>query len=393
MKYVKGQIFQEHPEDAETGFDFIRGYLGFENGEIFEVVEGNIPAEIDEKDVMGKGIIIPTFTNPHTHIGDSIAKGIKFTEPVTIESLLAPPDGMKHRILRESSETDLINAMRVTLDEMIRAGITEFCDFRELGVKGVAQLKSALQGSPIDAKIFGRPMGLEYDEPEFDKLISEVDGIGISSISDYKFEDLVKISNCTKNARKDFALHASERVREDLVKVLELKPDFIVHMTKGIPEDFQTLAELDIPVITCPRSNLFFQNTPNIAGMLNYKLTIALGTDNVMLNQPDIFNEMRAAYSILNNQWDKKPINTAREILKMGVLNPRKVLNHKYPIPHPLIQVGAEAKFILIEIPYKEIEPEQLIVNEAEISDISVISIGQKLLWTKNKSFVQDQNQ
>ena len=140
MKYVQGLILQESPEDSETGYDFIQGYLGFENGEILEVEKGNLPSNINEKDVLGKGIVLPTLVNAHTHIGDSIAKGYKFPEPITIENLLAPPDGLKHRILRESSEPDLINAMRVTLEDMIKAGITEFCDFRELGRAGVVQL-------------------------------------------------------------------------------------------------------------------------------------------------------------------------------------------------------------------------------------------------------------
>ena len=154
---------------------------------------------------------------------------------------MAPPDGLKHRILRESSEPDLINAMRVTLEDMIKAGITEFCDFRELGRAGVVQLKRALEGSPINSIIFGRPKGLEYIEQEFDELLSEVDGIGISSISDYEFEVLVNISKHTKNAGRGLALHVSERVREDLDKVLDLDPDFLIHMTKRTYNDFETL--------------------------------------------------------------------------------------------------------------------------------------------------------
>jgi cytosine/adenosine deaminase-related metal-dependent hydrolase len=284
MKYVHGLIFQESSEDD---YNFIQGYLGFENGEIFELEKGNLPSDINESDVLGKGIVLPTLVNPHTHIGDSIAKGYKFPEPITIENLLAPPNGLKHRILRESSEPDLINAMRVTLEDMIKVGITEFCDFRELGKPGVVQLKRALEGLPISSIIFGRPKGLEYVEHDFDELLSEVDGVGISSISDYEFEALVNISKHTKNNGKGLALHVSERVREDLDKVLELDPDFLIHMTKGTSNDFETLAEANIPVIICPRSNKFFGNTPNIAEMIDKNVTIALGTDNVMRDIED----------------------------------------------------------------------------------------------------------
>jgi hypothetical protein len=69
----------------------------------------------------------------------------------------------------------------------------------------------------------------------------------------------------------------------------------------------------------------------------------------------------------------------------MGVINGRKILNHKYDIPHQQLQVGAEAKFILIEIPYKNLEPTKLIVNEVGIENISIISIGQKFLSDRNR--------
>jgi len=376
MKYVQGLILQESSEDD---FNFIEGYLGFDDGKIVEVEEGKIPSEINESDVIGKGVVLPTLANPHTHIGDSVAKGIEFPEPVTIESLLAPPDGLKHRILRESSETDLINAMKATLEDMVRAGISEFCDFREMGTDGVKQLKSAVEGVPINPVIFGRPSGLDYEVQEFNDLLTEVDGVGISAISDYDEDVLVKITEHTKKAGKGLALHVSERVREDLDKVLELTPDFLIHMTKGTSDDFGNLKEANVPVIICPRSNLFFGNTPDIEQMLDNDLTMALGTDNVMLNQPDIFQEMKAAYGILDSQWDRSSTETASEIFKMGIINGRKILNHKYNIPHHQLQVGAEAKFILIEIPYKDLEPTKVIVNEVGIEDISIISIGQFL--------------
>jgi cytosine/adenosine deaminase-related metal-dependent hydrolase len=383
MKYVQGLIFQETPELSNDGFGFIEGYIGFDNGTIIEIGNGELPPYKKNKDLLGKGIVIPTLVNPHTHIGDSIAKGIKIPEFVTIESLLGPPNGLKHRILRESSEKELITAMKLTMKDMVQAGTSEFCDFRELGKAGVTQLKTANEGLPIRSIIFGRPQELEYIEHEFRELLTEVDGIGISSISDYNYEVLEKIANKTKAAEKGVALHASERVREDINRVLDLKPDFLIHMTKGTPEDFQNLNNNDIPVIICPRSNLFFGNTPPISRMLEEDLTIGLGTDNVMLNHPDIFQEMKAAYSILSNQWNRSSVETVREIFKMGILNPRKIINYKYNIPQQQIQVGAEAKFILIEIPYKDLEPIQIIVNKVEIDKISVISIGQKFLWSK----------
>jgi cytosine/adenosine deaminase-related metal-dependent hydrolase len=285
--------------------------------------------------------------------------------------------------LRAAQEPELVEAMRATQREMLYSGISGFCDFREEGLKGVLQLKAANEGLPVDTIIFGRPKGQSYDKAELDALLQQVDGIGISSISDYEYSELEKISNHTRSSGKGFALHASERVHEDLDRVLDLKPDFLIHMTKGTPADFEVLAAEDVPVILCPRSNKFFGNTPNISGMLEKKVTIGLGTDNVMLNPPDLFQEIRVAYEILSAQSTPQQLS---EILKMGVVNFRKVLNHKYHIPHQRLEVGQEAKFILIEIQYNDLDPTQIVVTKIQNQNISVISIGNEFLWCRGRS-------
>lgn len=382
MKYVKGLILQEPTQPDDAPLEFIEGYLGFQDGVIQELSSGSLPTNVDKADILGKGIVIPTLINPHTHIGDSIAKGLELPEHPTIESLLAPPDGLKHKILRESNEAELIEAMRVTLREMLNSGIAGFADFRELGLKGVMQLRTAVEGLPITPIIFGRPQDQHYHQEELEQLLPQVDGIGISSISDYEYSELEKISELARSSDKRFALHVSERVREDLGLVLDLKPDFLIHMTKGTDDDFEVLGAEGVPVVICPRSNLFFGNTPNIAGMLENNVTVGLGTDNVMLNAPDLFQEMRAAYNILNSQASDREI--AAEIFQMGVTNARKVLNHKYHIPQQRLEIGQEAKFILIEIQYKDLNPIELILKNVNAQNISVISIGKEYLWCKN---------
>ncbi len=383
MKYVQGLILHEPESSDDAPYEFIEGYLGFEDGVLHEISGGSPPSTIDKDDILGKGIIIPTLINPHTHIGDSIAKGFEFPAHATIESLFAPPDGLKHKLLRAAQEPELIAAMRDTQREMLHLGISGFCDFREEGLKGVLQLKAANEGLPIETIIFGRPKGQYYDKEELDALLQQVDGIGISSISDYEYSELEKISKHTRSSGKRFALHASERIHEDLDRILNLKPDFIIHMTKGTSEDFEILAAEDVPVILCPRSNRFFGNTPDISGMLEKKVTIGLGTDNVMLNPPGLFHEMRVAYDIVSAQSTTKELS---EIFKMGVINFRKILNHKYNIPQQRLEIGQKAKFILIEIQYNDLDPTQIVVNKINKQNISVISIGNEFLWCRDKS-------
>jgi cytosine/adenosine deaminase-related metal-dependent hydrolase len=51
---------------------------------------------------------------------------------------------------------------------------------------------------------------------------------------------------------------------------------------------------LDLPVVVCPRSNMFFGMVPPLARMVKAGVTVALGTDNAMIHQPDLFVEMNS---------------------------------------------------------------------------------------------------
>ena len=234
MVYVEGKIYQES--------GFIDGYLGFENGMITTVGRGSCP-EPDKS--LAKGVVLPLFTNCHTHLGDAIAYGQKLEG--SIESLVSPPNGLKFKILRESKAEDLINAMHQAMLRMLDTGTITFYDFREEGITGVKLLKRAAEKLPINTMIMGRPKELKYSRSELSKLLPEVDGVGVSSISDWEYSELENIVNTVKRKGKLFALHACERMHEDLDKILDLKPNFLIHMTYGTDSDYETLSELDIP--------------------------------------------------------------------------------------------------------------------------------------------------
>src|SRR6056297_740499 len=92
-------------------FEPVEGRVVVENGEI---------AAVEEASVDSDAIVCPAFVNAHTHIGDSIAK--EAGEGLSLEELVAPPDGLKHRLLRQASRDELVDAMQRTLAYMERAG-------------------------------------------------------------------------------------------------------------------------------------------------------------------------------------------------------------------------------------------------------------------------------
>jgi cytosine/adenosine deaminase-related metal-dependent hydrolase len=84
-------------------------------GQAFEPVEGRVVVDdgeivrIEEASVEGDDVILPAFVNAHTHIGDSIAK--EAGEGLSLDELVAPPDGLKHRLLRAASHEEKVAAM------------------------------------------------------------------------------------------------------------------------------------------------------------------------------------------------------------------------------------------------------------------------------------------
>ena len=325
MEYVSGEIL------TKNGFE--KGFLGFEKKIIVESGSGNPP-----KKPVCKGLITPSFVNAHTHIGDSFIRNRNIKLTSNIEALVAPSDGLKHRLLREVSDDEIIDGMEKSIDTMIKAGTNCFCDFREMGILGICQLKTALKFLNISSVILSRPDTLIYNKNEVDLLLKNSDGIGLSSISDWDYSEIEKIARHTKKENKIFAFHASERIREDINLILDLKPDFLVHMVKAEESDLIRVKECDIPVVLCPRSNSFFGLKPDIKLLKKVGIELLLGTDNAMLNSPDVLDELKYVKNMTS-------VFSVGELLNMITYNARKVLN----LSPSILGSNSPADFVVLD--------------------------------------------
>jgi cytosine/adenosine deaminase-related metal-dependent hydrolase len=266
-----------------------------------------------------RGIIVPSFVNAHTHIGDAFIRGKRITLPRDVKALVAPPDGLKHRLLREATEEEIVKGMRTALQEMVAVGTSYFYDFREGGLAGVLQLRTAARNRQIQPVIFSRPAKMTYDKEEVSQLLQNSDGIGVSGISDWQYPELEKIARHTKEKHKLFALHASETIREDIDYILDLKPDLLVHMIAATEADLLRVKQEDIPLVLCPRSYAFYQLKTNINLMKKHHLTLLLGTDNAMINTADVLEDVRLLRATR--------LFSVEELLTMITYTPRKALN------------------------------------------------------------------
>ncbi len=283
-------------------FEPIDGYITIENGIIKTVEESAVAADV---------IIAPCFVNAHTHIGDSVIKDPPF---MPLPELVQPPNGLKHRILRQTSNSDLISSIRASIRDMIKTGTCAFCDFREGGLAGARALHEALGTNPdIKAWIFGRP-----DDKEMNYL-DICHGTGLSSTNDLEMKYIQDILEKTREKGKKFAIHAGEINSSDISSALALEPDFLVHLTNASKKDIQTVADAQIPIVVCPRSNYMTRTgIPPITEMLDAGIPVAVGTDNVMLNSANMFSEME--FLVKTKVYDD------RQVFKLCTLNGAKLL-------------------------------------------------------------------
>jgi cytosine/adenosine deaminase-related metal-dependent hydrolase len=246
------------------------------------IVERGIIRRIEERSPGNLPWICPALFNAHTHVADSVVMDIPVSG--TLEEMVTPPGGLKHRILKETPGDELERAMRATIRFMSAAGTGGFADFREGGPEGVRALTHASSGIPCRPVILGREGGEAV-----------ADGAGVSSVRDTPgMEALVE---GVRKAGKMLAIHAGERDPGDVDSALGFGPDLLVHGTHATRAQLRMIAEEEIPVAVCPRSNWIFRVTdsakrPPVREMLELGCRIFIGTDNCMTVQPDLWREM-----------------------------------------------------------------------------------------------------
>lgn len=342
--------------------ELTHGYIAVENGAISEIGSGRCPykSALD----LRRGIIAPGFTNAHVHLGDAVAQDMGANEP--LEKRVGK-GGLKFRALEEHGK-EVPRAIRAALKEMLLAGTTAFCDFREGGMKGITQLHSALVPGQ-EAVVLGRPNG---DSTE--KVLQSCEGIGVSSAADYSPQELEKIAGLVRKQKKLLGMHAGE-VWEDVAEALRYEPDFIVHAANASSASLEEIFSSRTPVVLCPRSNAISgAGLPRIKELLEGTLA-ALGTDNVMLNSPSMLREAEFAFKLMRGMSRDCRLD-AREILRAATLNGRKILR----LNSGAIEEGNRANFIIFSARRYLYDPVLAIIHRYEPEDIRGVVAGERFI-------------
>ncbi|MGI9568123.1 MAG: amidohydrolase family protein [Nitrosopumilus sp.] len=367
----------------------------------FKRIRPQIVSNANDKSVDCEGLLaIPGFINAHTHIGDSIGKDV--TIDSSVDKRIHPVFGIKSKILKNTSKTHLANFMTNTCHSMLRKGITTFIDFREGGLEGVILLKKALSDVPLRSIILGRidfyqnsreirdnvPFAKEKIK-DLATLLKQCDGIGVSGAN----ENSSSVLNYYSKISKIRAIHSSETKQSVLkskkvmgvsetIRALSLKPHFLIHMTHASKADLEVVATKTRGIVICPRANsALAEGIPDIELMQKTGCVLAIGTDNVMINSPDMFREMdfiwKATMGIHKKRLDPK------DILKMATVNGGKILNKNIGV----IETGKIADCIFLDKHALDLEPmhnpHASIVHRASESAIRAIMIGGKIVHGK----------
>ena len=272
LKNASALIGKELRYIESTNIKVVRGRFGR--------IGTGIHAGASETSVDCEGLLImPGMINAHTHVGDSIGKDIALGD--SVDSRVHPVHGIKSRILAETNPEHLVTFMRASCESMIKNGITTFVDFRESGLAGVNLLRKAVSESPIRAIILGR-LDLYQNIQEIrqnrapaadhvwdlEELLKKCDGIGISGANEHSNATLRAYSKAPK-IRAIHCMETQESVktsreitnRSEIIRALELWPDFLVHMTQASRADLKLAAKKIIGLFFY---RLMFLNTKSV---------------------------------------------------------------------------------------------------------------------------------
>ncbi len=342
-------------------------------------------------------LLVPGFVNSHTHIGDSVAKDVTLSG--SVDSKVHPVLGAKKRILSRTAPTHLASFMKNTCHSMIKKGITTFVDFREGGLDGVLLIKKVLAQVPIRGLVLGR---IEYyqDASQIKKnlplpnaqkkalvsVLKNSDGIGISGPNENSSSVLRYYSGTSKIR----AIHSAETTessaksrkiagKTETARALIAKPHFLVHMTYATKPDLRAAAKKTRGIVICPRANSSLaEGIPDFVSMEKSGCTVAIGTDNVMINSPDMFKEMDYIWKV--QMGTHKQRIDPKQVLRMATVNGGIILGKKIGS----IESGYLADGIFLDKHAIDLEPMHnpyaAIVHRASESTIRAVMIGGKII-------------
>ena len=353
-----------------------------DDGKIVEIGKDSREGKIIDVD---GAVVCPSFINAHMHIGDSIIKDEGYS--LSLSEMVKPPNGVKHKALDNVDDEVLMSAMMDTMWEMVQNGITHFIDYREGGIDGVKLLKKASAEIPIKPIILGRDDSFYGVDPDLKKvkkavrkLLRIADGIAPSGFGEVT-DDVARIivDECNKQD-KISSIHVAESEsnqlesfdkfdKTEIARGVESDFNQLVHLTNPKFNDLDLVSKSNQNVVVCPRANATLNvGVVPLNKMLDMGIKPLIGTDNVMLNSPNMFRELEFSLKLMSVYY-KNYLNP-KQLLQMATTNVccNKINNL---VKKSTISVGESAEFIVSNS--FSINPYLNMINRCESKNILYI--------------------
>lgn len=358
----------------------VRENIVIDDGRIIEmakdVCEGKI---IDATD----SIVCPTFLNGHTHIGDSIIKDEGYG--LSLGEMVKPPNGVKHKALANAEDGEIIDAMKKSMWDMFESGTTHFIDYREGGIKGVELLRKASKNLPVTPVILGRDDSFYGQNPDLRKvkiairkLLKLADGIALSGFGEISDEVASLITSECRKAGKISSIHVAESMhlqddslrdfnKTEIQRGVDAGFNQLVHCTNPRNNDLELIKNSN--VVVCPRANATLNvGVAPLNEMFSKGIKPLLGSDNLMLNSPNLLRELEFSLKIMSVYY-RNYLNP-KDLLKTATTNICNFEINRY-IEKPVIDVNQEAN-LFISKKYSK-NPYLNIINRCGTKDILYI--------------------
>lgn len=353
-----------------------------DEGRIIEIGKQSSEGKIIDVD---GAVVCPSFINGHMHIGDSIIKDEGYG--LSLSEMVKPPNGVKHKALANATDEELVQAMRESMWDMVRSGTTHFIDYREGGIKGVKLLKEASKDIPIRPVILGRDDSFYGDDSDLSKvkvairkLLKVADGIAPSGFGEITEEvaDLI-VKECGKQG-KISSIHVAESEsnqieslndsgKTEIEKGVDANFDQLVHLTNPKSNDLDLVSKSGSNVVVCPRANATLNvGVSRLNEMLRLGIKPMIGTDNVMLNSPNMLRELEFTLKLMSVYYNDY-INP-QQLLQMATTNVC-YFNVNNIIQKSFINEGNFAEFVIFKSFSKN--PYLNICNRCETKNILYI--------------------
>lgn len=384
--------------------------LKVESGKIAFFEKGETCSQLEN----GGKIIMPGLYNSHTHMGDSAlpdgATGL------TLEQGFFRPGGYKYRELAKLNKEAHLEHIVNHLQYMAATGTICHLDFREQGAYGAALLREASEVTGVQSVILGQFDGVPFDASvlaenkarlpdafveELRALLAVSDGFSESTMNDLTDTAWKEIREITESSGKLRAIHCLENAgyreaslamsgRGDLIRAIALyDPFIIVHLTVADEEEIALLVEHQCNVVLNPRANANLGlPLPPIAALMRSGVNLLLGTDNGMLNSPNLFAELDFTYKLAKSQFGNAVEPDPKDVLKMATSNIDSVIGNE---PCGYLEVGMPADFVVLDFNQSHLRHTRnihaSICTRVTPEDVEMTVRGGRVLFQRDEPF------